>query len=215
MPSPSQLLLFELDYSEWADCRLLEACAGLTPEQLNCEIGGAWGSVLGTLRHIAESERGWYDMLLALAMPNLADLGPTNLAGDDQPTLEDLSRTWPEVWTTLRDWLTVSPRRPRPVPLLPRTGRQADRHPALADGSPRRQSLHTSPRPDHEHAPRLRRRGAEHRRLHLCFLIARTALAALRGMSSRVSPANIPVLSGAVSPSHPVVPKTHARTRLT
>ena len=43
----------------WANDRLLEACANLTPEQLAAPAPGTFGPILDTLRHLVGSD-GWY-----------------------------------------------------------------------------------------------------------------------------------------------------------
>jgi uncharacterized damage-inducible protein DinB len=47
----------------WANLRLFEVCAGLTPEQLAASDPGAFGTVRATLEHIVRSER-YYVWLL-------------------------------------------------------------------------------------------------------------------------------------------------------
>lgn len=44
----------------WATVRLLEACAKLTPEQLDATIVGAYGSIAVTLEHIVRSDRSYF-----------------------------------------------------------------------------------------------------------------------------------------------------------
>ena len=41
----------------WATERILRACEGLTPAQLNAPCLGTYGSILDTLRHTVESDR--------------------------------------------------------------------------------------------------------------------------------------------------------------
>ncbi len=43
----------------WATERLIDACAGLTPEQLQTPAPGTYGSIIATLRHLVSSD-GWY-----------------------------------------------------------------------------------------------------------------------------------------------------------
>ena len=40
----------------WASIRLLDACAGLTPEQLETSVPGTYGSILETARHLVGSD---------------------------------------------------------------------------------------------------------------------------------------------------------------
>ena len=43
----------------WATERLIDACAGLTSEQLKSPAPGTYGSVIDTLRHLVEAD-SWY-----------------------------------------------------------------------------------------------------------------------------------------------------------
>jgi uncharacterized damage-inducible protein DinB len=43
----------------WATEELIDACAALTPNQLETAVPGTYGSIIGTLRHLVSSD-GWY-----------------------------------------------------------------------------------------------------------------------------------------------------------
>jgi uncharacterized damage-inducible protein DinB len=43
----------------WATERLIDACTALTPEQLEAQAPGTFGSIIGTLRHLVAAD-GWY-----------------------------------------------------------------------------------------------------------------------------------------------------------
>lgn len=43
----------------WATEQLLDACAGLTEEQLETKVPGLYGSIIQTLRHVVGTDR-WY-----------------------------------------------------------------------------------------------------------------------------------------------------------
>ena len=43
----------------WANTRLFDLCAGLSDEQLDASIIGAYGSIRDTLRHVANGERAY------------------------------------------------------------------------------------------------------------------------------------------------------------
>jgi uncharacterized damage-inducible protein DinB len=47
----------------WANLRLLERCAELTPEQLGASIPGSRGSIRDTLEHITSSERAYFSRI--------------------------------------------------------------------------------------------------------------------------------------------------------
>ena len=55
MPRPLAEDPFELH--AWAIARLLDACEGLSPEQLAFAAPGAFGTVMDTLRHLVEGDR--------------------------------------------------------------------------------------------------------------------------------------------------------------
>jgi uncharacterized damage-inducible protein DinB len=40
----------------WATERVFEACAGLTPEELDAPVPGTYGSIIDTLRHIVQAD---------------------------------------------------------------------------------------------------------------------------------------------------------------
>jgi len=46
-------------HNRWANERILERCAGLTAEQLDATIVGAFGSIRDTLQHIVTAERSY------------------------------------------------------------------------------------------------------------------------------------------------------------
>ncbi len=46
-------------YNRWANQRLLKAAGELSGEELNRDLGGSFGSIRGTLRHLLWGERGW------------------------------------------------------------------------------------------------------------------------------------------------------------
>ena len=43
----------------WATLRVIDACAALTPEQLETSVPGTFGSIIGTLRHTVGAD-SWY-----------------------------------------------------------------------------------------------------------------------------------------------------------
>jgi uncharacterized damage-inducible protein DinB len=47
------------DHHAWASLRLLDACLGLSPEQLETSVLGTYGSILDTMRHLVGSDT-WY-----------------------------------------------------------------------------------------------------------------------------------------------------------
>jgi uncharacterized damage-inducible protein DinB len=57
--NPSDTLTTLFCHNLWANTRILERCAGLTDEQLDATIVGAYGSIRDTLQHITTAERSY------------------------------------------------------------------------------------------------------------------------------------------------------------
>ena len=57
MPRP--LLEHAFSHHRWATQRLLDACAALTPEQLETTVPGTYGSIIDTLRHLVGADCGY------------------------------------------------------------------------------------------------------------------------------------------------------------
>ena len=55
----------------WATLTLMDTCAGLTPEQLETEVPGTFGSILGTLRHTVGADRSYLWVLTGGALPEV------------------------------------------------------------------------------------------------------------------------------------------------
>jgi uncharacterized damage-inducible protein DinB len=49
-----------VEYNYWARDRVLRAASALAPDQLTRQVGGSFGSVLGTLVHIYSAEWIWH-----------------------------------------------------------------------------------------------------------------------------------------------------------
>ncbi|MCU1297834.1 MAG: hypothetical protein JWO91_2112 [Acidobacteriaceae bacterium] len=113
MTIAKQALLTDLDYSAWANQRLLDACSALTAEELDRDLGASHGGVIRTLRHIYYAERVWMKRLRTNSLPPLHEVGDQRLFGDapPEPGLEVLKKSWPEVWSNLREWLGLLPGR--------------------------------------------------------------------------------------------------------
>ena len=61
MRSDDIQLLFQ--YYDWANDKILELAEALPPEQLRAPRESGWGSLLGTLFHLAEAQYAWRHML--------------------------------------------------------------------------------------------------------------------------------------------------------
>jgi uncharacterized damage-inducible protein DinB len=106
-----QVLLTDLDYSAWANQRLLDVCSTLTAEELDRDLGASHGSVAGTLRHIYDAERVWLNQLRATSLPPLSEMGDQRRFQDSPPEtgLQELKQQWPEIWEGLHRWIEHLP----------------------------------------------------------------------------------------------------------
>lgn len=97
-----QLLLADVGYSGWANQRLLDACSGLTAEEIERDLRISHASILATLRHIHDGERVWLDCLRMSP-----EMGPWVLpqGTPPSPSLDDLRRSWPALSDGYRRWL--------------------------------------------------------------------------------------------------------------
>ena len=82
----------------WANERVLDACAGLTPEQLAAPVPGTFGSIGRTLEHLVGTD-GWY---LTMFRDRANPIGE-----DSSPTMDELraantanGELWAEILAT-------------------------------------------------------------------------------------------------------------------
>ena len=61
--NPTDTLTTLFRHNRWANERILERCAGLTDEQLDATIVGAYGSIRDTLQHIVTAERSYFSRI--------------------------------------------------------------------------------------------------------------------------------------------------------
>jgi uncharacterized damage-inducible protein DinB len=85
-------------YHYWANRRLLQAAAQLTPEQFTQDVAGSYGSIRNTLVHILSAEWGWLDRC---GGPPRGD----RLKAEDYPTLNSVVETWSRVERDMRAFL--------------------------------------------------------------------------------------------------------------
>lgn len=71
-------------YNHWANQRLLAAAGDLPTADLDRDLGGSFGSLKGTLRHLVWAERGWLRHWTEGSFG--PDLSPTELP--DLPSIE-------------------------------------------------------------------------------------------------------------------------------
>lgn len=61
--NPTDTLTTLFSHHMWANLRLFERCAGLTPEQLDASIPGSYGSIRDTMQHIVTSEQSYFSRI--------------------------------------------------------------------------------------------------------------------------------------------------------
>lgn len=87
---------FLLDYNYWANARVLNAAAQLTPDRLIAPHGLSHGSIRGALTHVLAAEIVW-------RLRCQSGLSPSALpAESDFPTLEALRARWAEEEAAMR-----------------------------------------------------------------------------------------------------------------
>ena len=89
------------EYGYWANRRLFEVVAKLTPEEFTRQVAGGYGSVRNTLVHTLSAEWGWLERCGG-GPPR----GPA-LKPDDYQTFESLRARWDEVERYIRDFLAT------------------------------------------------------------------------------------------------------------
>jgi uncharacterized damage-inducible protein DinB len=87
------------DYSYWANMRLFQVLAKLTPEQFTQPVAGSYGSIRNTMVHILSAEWGWLDRCGGFPR------GPT-LVASEYPTVSSLLDQWQQIEANLRKFLT-------------------------------------------------------------------------------------------------------------
>jgi uncharacterized damage-inducible protein DinB len=112
-------------YNRWANARIYEAAAGLTPEEYERDVGAFFKSMLGTLNHLLTTDRIWMKRftgegdaptaLDAVLFPAFEKLSPARRAEDERivkwiGSLEEKDLAGRFTYTTLSDMRTVSQR---------------------------------------------------------------------------------------------------------
>ena len=86
------------DYCYWANKKLFDAIARLTPEQFTQPVAGGHGSIRNALVHVLSAEAGWLDRCGG------AKRGP-RLHPADFPTVESVVQAWNKVEANVRELL--------------------------------------------------------------------------------------------------------------
>ena len=92
----ADVLRIQLDYTQWASRRLIEAASTLAPEELTRDFGTADKSILGTLVHVYAAERAWLGRLTG------APAQPFTTEADYR--LSVLQHDWPTLHERWKDW---------------------------------------------------------------------------------------------------------------
>lgn len=94
----NSLLTDALGHHTWATLRVMDACEGLSPEQLATNAPGTFGPIIDTLRHLVGAD-SWY--LHRLSGERHAPIEEADEAAMSLPelraTMERQAAAWPEV----------------------------------------------------------------------------------------------------------------------
>jgi uncharacterized damage-inducible protein DinB len=101
-----QAVRTEIHYSAWANRLVPDACAALTEEEFERDLGASHGSIGATLRHMYYAERVWLVRLRANVLPPLIEIGKQKLADPPpEPGLDALRAKWPEISGGFKEWI--------------------------------------------------------------------------------------------------------------
>ena len=108
MPFARQALQTDLEYSAWADLRVLDACVHLTPDELARDLRCSHPNVIETLFHFYDGERFWIECLLANKLPPLDTMGTTvQPSAPPEQILAALQQSWPKLWDDALQWFAA------------------------------------------------------------------------------------------------------------
>ena len=91
-----------LDYTVWANHRVLRACATLEGDDFRRELGGSFGTIRGTLAHVMGSEWVWLERWKGVSPERL----PDEAAFENVVALRD---RWTVIEGHRRAWLDTLP----------------------------------------------------------------------------------------------------------
>jgi uncharacterized damage-inducible protein DinB len=89
-------LRMQIDYTQWASSRLIEAASTLSPEELTRDFKTADRSILETLVHVYAAERLWLRRLL--------DEPAKDFVTDADYRLSVVQNDWPELHDRWKHW---------------------------------------------------------------------------------------------------------------
>jgi uncharacterized damage-inducible protein DinB len=85
------------EYGDWANKRLFQVIARLTPDEFTRSVAGSYGSIRNTMVHVMSAEWGWLERCGGTAR------GP-RLNPDDYPTVESVVTQWANVERYIREF---------------------------------------------------------------------------------------------------------------
>jgi len=86
------------DHNTWATLRLIDACAELTPEQLETTVPGTFGTIIGTFRHIVGADSWYRFRLLGDRFPRITDEEEERMdLAQLRAAAEEIGTSWPEL----------------------------------------------------------------------------------------------------------------------
>ncbi len=88
------------DYSYWANDKIFDVLAQLTPEEFTRQVAGSFGSVRNTMVHMMSAEWGWLDR------SGGAQRGPALTPGN-YLTVASLVDQWHQVEANMREFLAA------------------------------------------------------------------------------------------------------------
>jgi uncharacterized damage-inducible protein DinB len=111
MPAIREVLLFQIDYLIWANQEILRMCSALSSEELERDLGTAYGGILPLLRHMFVAEWDWLVRLQHSMRAPDAETGQDLLYvwPVPAPSLAELSPTWMSLWPRWRAFVTDLP----------------------------------------------------------------------------------------------------------
>jgi len=88
------------DYSAWANARILDTAAQLSPEQLQAQASASFGSVHGTLVHIMSTQWVW--------LARWQGTSPSaELEAQGFPTLDTIRTRWDQIERETQEFLAA------------------------------------------------------------------------------------------------------------
>lgn len=88
-----------LEYNRWADAKMLDAVAALTPDQFSKDMGTSHGSIRKTLAHILFSEEVWLMRWKGISPKEVPEAG-------ELPDLPAIRSRWHDYHMDLRNFFS-------------------------------------------------------------------------------------------------------------